>query len=201
MPGDVIEPPKVLLLDLAKPADEIEVCRLSSLEDGLIAPLNFSPDDHVLAVSVQYWFFGDQWYKPFVRWLLDPDRPIRFYGVDSGRCTARLPGNVGTRVIFAPGSRSVISCVPSFHPMAMTPDGKPVILTRDFPIRVYDDRLPAPVPAILAWSLLPTAGVALLGALLRLSRSWRRRDRIPDRASVGSIGPDGGSGADDPPIG
>jgi hypothetical protein len=190
MPGDVIEPSRVLLLDVTDPKAESEVCRPSPLESGLLNPLAFSPDDRLLAVNVHYWLVGEQWYKPAVQWLLDPQNAVHVYDVASRRCIARLPGVIGTQVIFAPGSQSVITCVPSFHSRATTPDGKPFIPTGDFPIRVYDDRLHPPVLAILSWSLVPTAAAMLLGGLWTLWRSSRRGKRPAEAADFGPT-PDG----------
>jgi hypothetical protein len=200
MPGEVIEPSRVLLLDVSNAKDEKEVCRCSSLDSGVLHPLAFSADDRYLAVNVHYWLLGEPWYKPALKWLLDADNGVHIFEVASSRRVARLPGTPGTEVIFAPGSRSLITCVPAFYPMATGPNGKPLIPEGDFPIRVYDDSPRPPVLAILSWSLLPTAGVILLGVLLRLARSWRRRGRTPDGASAGSIGPDRGPIVENSPV-
>jgi WD40 repeat protein len=201
MPGDVIEPPRVLLLDVSNVTDEREVCRSSSFENGFLVPLAFSPDDRTLATNVHYWLFGDRWYTPIVKWLLDPDHPVRFFDVASGRCLARLPGMLGTDVLFTPDGKTVVTGVWAFRSVAVGQDGKPVLPSGEFPIRVYDYPLRAPVGAIMAWSLLPTAAaVILLGGLRYLLRTRKRGRTMPGQPPP-SVDAGGGSIADATAVG
>ena len=137
-----LKPLGVILVDLAS-LKETEVCRTSWWRQGNLTPMAFSTDDRTLAVDVHYWLFGDQWYKPVLKWLLEPDRPIHLYDVNGGGCVARLPGMPGTQVIFTPDGKAMITYARVYRTVAFTKDGKPVYPEGDFAVRVYDSRTSA----------------------------------------------------------
>jgi hypothetical protein len=196
LPGERVEPSRVLLLDLLDLNKATELDRASRLQDCYLVPLAFSPDDRTLAVRVDYWIFGDQWYKPIVKWLLDADRPVHLLDVSSGWCLARLPGTSGTDVIFTLDGKTAVTGIWNFRPLTASQDGKPILPPGDFPIRVYDYPMRVPVPAILMWAMLPTAAAAiLLGGFRYLLRSRKRSQPTPDQPHP-SVGPGGGEVAD-----
>lgn len=159
------ERPKVQLVDLAT-MQRRDLIELSGV-DGFLTPLAFAPDDRSLAVHCLQLPSQERVYKPLLMFLLEPDRAVHLYDIDSGRRLARLPG---AEARFTPDGRTLITS--ELKSPARTDGVAALPSSMAGGVWVYDSPHRLPVLAILASAAGATAAVTLL---LWVCRAWRSR--------------------------
>ena len=154
--------------------DELRPRALCSMAwfDGSLYPVNFSQDGRSLAVACYFSFtlpFRNDWYKPVLAYLLEPERALQIYDVGSGRRLARLRG-ADARFTSDGAALVTYEIEAPKQPAATLEEG--IGAVRSGFVRVYDYPLRTPWLAILGWALFPVVAVVVV---CRLWQGWRKR--------------------------
>jgi WD40 repeat protein len=138
---------------------------------GNLYPVTFSPDSRSLAVACYYTFtmpFRNDWYKPVLAYLLEPERALQIYDVASGRRLARL---LGTDARFTPDGSALVTYEIEAPNDPAASQKQSIGTVQSGHVRVYDYPLRTPWVAILGWALIPALVVFVLR---RLWQGWRQ---------------------------